>query len=37
MDMLVAARDDLPAPSPDDYYPAMKPYYDALPVQTGPA
>jgi uncharacterized protein YndB with AHSA1/START domain len=30
LDMLVAARDDLPAPSFDDYYPAMKPYYEAL-------
>ena len=37
LDMLVAARDDLPAPSFGDYYPAMKPYYEALPVQTGPA
>jgi uncharacterized protein YndB with AHSA1/START domain len=37
LDMLVAARDDLPAPSFDDYYPAMKPYYEALPIQTGPA
>ena len=30
LDMLVAARDDLPTPSFDDYYPAMKPYYEAL-------
>ncbi len=30
LDMLVAARDGLPAPSFDDYYPAMKPYYEAL-------
>src|SRR6476659_9319895 len=37
LDMLVAARDDLPTPSFDDYYPAMKRYYEALPVQTGPA
>jgi hypothetical protein len=37
LDMLVAARDDLPAPSFDDYYPAMKPYYEALPTQTNPA
>ncbi len=37
LDMLVAARDDLPTPSFDDYYPAMKPYYEALPTQTDPA
>ena len=37
LDMLVAARDDLPAPSFDDYYPAMKPYYESLPAQTNPA
>ncbi|HEY3653186.1 MAG TPA: SRPBCC family protein [Streptosporangiaceae bacterium] len=30
LDMLVAARDDRPGPSFDDYYPAMKPYYEAL-------
>jgi uncharacterized protein YndB with AHSA1/START domain len=30
LDMLVAARDGLPAPSFDDYLPAMKPYYEAL-------
>jgi uncharacterized protein YndB with AHSA1/START domain len=30
LDMLVASRDDLPTPSFDDYYPAMKPYYEAL-------
>jgi uncharacterized protein YndB with AHSA1/START domain len=30
LDMLVAARDGRPAPSFDDYYPAMKPYYEAL-------
>jgi uncharacterized protein YndB with AHSA1/START domain len=30
LDMLVAARDGLPTPSFDDYYPAMKPYYDGL-------
>jgi uncharacterized protein YndB with AHSA1/START domain len=30
LDMLVAARDDLAAPSFDDYYPAMKAYYEAL-------
>lgn len=32
LDMLVAARDDRPAPSFDDYYPAMKAYYEALPT-----
>jgi len=37
LDMLVAARDDLPTPSFDDYYPAMKGYYEALPTQTDPA
>ena len=37
LDMLVAARDDLPSPSFDDYYPAMKPYYESLPAQTNPA
>jgi uncharacterized protein YndB with AHSA1/START domain len=36
LDMLVAARDDLPRPSVDDYYPAMKPYYESLPTQTQP-
>ena len=30
LDMLVAARDDLPKPSFDDYYPAMKPYFETL-------
>jgi uncharacterized protein YndB with AHSA1/START domain len=30
LDMLVAARDGLPAPSFGDYLPAMKPYYEAL-------
>jgi hypothetical protein len=30
LDLLVAARDDQPTPSFDDYYPAMKPYYEAL-------
>jgi len=30
LDMLVAARDGTPAPVFDDYYPAMKPYYEAL-------
>jgi len=29
LDMLAAARDDLPTPSFDDYW-AMKPYYEAL-------
>ncbi len=37
LDMLVAARDGLPTPSFDDYYPAMKPYYDSLPTRTDPA
>jgi uncharacterized protein YndB with AHSA1/START domain len=37
LDMLVAARDDLPRPSVGDYYPAMKPYYESLPTQTNPA
>jgi uncharacterized protein YndB with AHSA1/START domain len=37
LDMLVAARDGLPTPSFDDYYPAMKPYYDSPPTQTDPA
>ncbi len=37
LDMLVAARDDLPTPSFDVYYPAMKPYYEALRTQTDPA
>jgi hypothetical protein len=37
LDMLVAARDGLPTPSFDDYYPAMKPYFEALPTQTDPA
>ncbi|GLI02533.1 SRPBCC family protein [Phytohabitans aurantiacus] len=30
LDMLVAARAGRPAPSFDDYYPAMKPYYDSV-------
>jgi uncharacterized protein YndB with AHSA1/START domain len=30
LDMLVAARDGAPLPSFDDYYPAMKPYFDGL-------
>jgi hypothetical protein len=30
LDMLVASREDLPTPSFDDYYPAMKPYYESL-------
>jgi uncharacterized protein YndB with AHSA1/START domain len=34
LDMLVAARDGLPTPGFDDYYPAMKPYYDALSPRT---
>jgi uncharacterized protein YndB with AHSA1/START domain len=35
LDMLVAARDGLPAPSFDDYYPAMKGYFEALPRRSG--
>jgi len=34
LDMLVASRDDRPTPSFDDYYPAMKAYYDSL-VESG--
>ncbi|HET6534463.1 MAG TPA: SRPBCC family protein [Actinoplanes sp.] len=30
LDQLVAARDGTPGPSFDDYYPAMKPYFQAL-------
>jgi uncharacterized protein YndB with AHSA1/START domain len=30
LDMLVAARDGSPQPDFDDYYPAMKPYYEEL-------
>lgn len=37
LDMLIAARDGLSTPSFDDYYPAMKPYYDSLPTRTDPA
>ena len=37
LDMLVAARGDLPTPLFDDYYPAMKAYYEALATQTDPA
>ncbi|KUL23709.1 SRPBCC family protein [Actinoplanes awajinensis] len=36
LDMLVAARDGLPAPTFDDYYPSMKPYYDALTPSSPP-
>ena len=32
LDMLVASRDGSPTPSFDDYYPAMKPYYESLPA-----
>jgi hypothetical protein len=35
--MLVAARDGVPSPSFDDYYPALKPYYEALGTPAGPA
>ncbi|MCA2219174.1 SRPBCC family protein [Jidongwangia harbinensis] len=34
LDLLVAARDGTPRPSFDDYYPAMKPYFEGL---RGPA
>ena len=34
LDMLVAAREGRPGPSFDDYYPAMKPYYDGLTVDS---
>ena len=37
LDMLVATRDDLPTPNFDDYYPAMKPYFEALRTRTDPA
>ena len=37
LDMLVAARDDLPTPLFADYDPAMKRYYDALATETDPA
>jgi uncharacterized protein YndB with AHSA1/START domain len=30
LDALVASRDDTPMPSFEDYYPSMKPYYEAL-------
>lgn len=30
LDMLVASRDGSPRPDFNDYYPAMKPYYDGL-------
>ncbi|MFB9905776.1 SRPBCC family protein [Allokutzneria oryzae] len=30
LDMLVAARDGSPQPAFDDYYPAMKPYFEGL-------
>lgn len=30
LDLLTAAREDTPRPAFTDYYPAMKPYYDAL-------
>ena len=35
LDMLVASRDGLPTPSFDDYFPAMKPYYEALAASNG--
>lgn len=30
LDLLAAARDDAPSVSFDDYYPVMKPYFEAL-------
>jgi uncharacterized protein YndB with AHSA1/START domain len=36
LDMLVAARDGSPTPSFDDYFPAMKPYFEGLRTQTDP-
>ena len=36
LDMLAAARDNLATPDFDDYYPAMKPYYDSLTTPTDP-
>ncbi|MFG1701640.1 SRPBCC family protein [Nonomuraea sp. M3C6] len=35
LDALVAARDDSPKPDFDDYYPAMKPYFDQLAGEHG--
>jgi hypothetical protein len=35
LDMLVASREGLPTPSFDDYFPAMKPYYEALAASNG--
>lgn len=32
LDMLMAARDGSPKPAFDDYYPAMKPYFDELSI-----
>ena len=37
LDMLVASRDGLPTPTFDAYYPAMKPYYEALTTQSDSA
>jgi uncharacterized protein YndB with AHSA1/START domain len=37
LDLLVAARDGRPTPSFDDYYPAMKPYYEGLLTHPDPA
>ncbi|GAB3462642.1 SRPBCC family protein [Actinophytocola sediminis] len=34
LDMLTAARDGAPRPDFDDYYPAMKPYFDELATTT---
>jgi uncharacterized protein YndB with AHSA1/START domain len=35
LDMLVAARDGSPQPDFDQYYPAMKPYFDGLTTSSG--
>ncbi len=32
LDQLVASRDGSPLPAFDDYYPALKPYYDSQPT-----
>ncbi len=37
LDLLVAAREGSATPSFEDYYPAMKAYYDALVTPTDPA
>jgi uncharacterized protein YndB with AHSA1/START domain len=37
LDMLVASRDGTPQPSFDDYYPAMRGYFESLRTAAGPA